>query len=81
MTLKAIEGWFLVGLLGAMSILGCAGGLEYVEGTANPPEWVYRMPATKKEFCAVGVSGPTFWGSGVPRTVRMNPVSCGPVTL
>lgn len=61
MTLKAIEGWFLIGFLGAMSILGCAGGLEYVEGTANPPEWVHRMPGTKDELCAVGVSGPTYY--------------------
>lgn len=61
MTIRGIERVFLIGLLGVTSLPGCAGGLEYVEVTANPPEWVYRMPSTKGELCAVGVSGPTYY--------------------
>ena len=61
MALKGIEGIVLIGLFGATSVLGCAIGVGQGEGAANPPEWVHRMPGTKEELCAVGVSGPTYY--------------------
>lgn len=61
MTIQRIERVFLIGLLGATSLFGCAGGAESVQVAANPPDWVYRMPSTKDDLCAVGVSGPTYY--------------------
>lgn len=61
MIIQRIELAFLMGFLGATSMLGCAGGMEAIQVGANPPDWVHRMPSTKDDLCAVGVSGPTYY--------------------
>ncbi|MCX5722770.1 MAG: hypothetical protein NT179_12200 [Nitrospirae bacterium] len=61
MVFKGMEGIALIGLFGGIFVLGCASGAGPGEGAVNPPEWVHRMPGTKDELCAVGVSGPTYY--------------------
>lgn len=42
-------------LLGSALLIGSIGCAE------QHPTWISEVPGSKKEFCAIGVSGPTFY--------------------
>jgi hypothetical protein len=56
-------GWQLRGvLIGAGLLLGCFGCAE------QHPTWISTLPESKKDICAIGVSGPTYYAEDA----RMN---------
>lgn len=49
-----VRRWSVV-LLGSGWLLGCIGCAE------QPPAWISALPASKRDICAIGVSGPTYY--------------------
>ncbi len=54
----------LVGIAGLLVLVGCAGGHPPVHQAlpgGPPPEWLDHPPVLADKFCAIGVSGPSYY--------------------